>query len=616
MIHPNISGAPSCSWQPVSNRALYLKAAEDLRPNVGQWDAYNSAGHCIVLAGPGSGKTKTLTVKLARILAEDVREPRGLACITYNNECARELQQRLDMLGVEPGPRVFIGTVHSFSLTQIILPYAQLAGLELPSEFAVATQQQQRVALERAFNRVIRGPENPQSRRFSMDRYRRSILNRETAEWRTRDPELARLVEAYEGELREQGLIDFDDMPLLAVRALRKNEWLQKALVAKYPVLAVDEYQDLGRALHRMVLGLCFSAGMRLFAVGDVDQSIYGFTGAYPELLQQLSQRSDVQTVTLRLNYRCGSKIVVASEYALGETRGYQAVDGAAAGTVFFHPRQGSSYDNHADYLFLTLLPEAMARIPGLTLGQVAVLYPAAWIGDAVANAAARAGFETLRTDTNALYPRSSRLMRWLEQGAQWCCGGWRTGAPRLSLIVSEGQRLFAEALVSDEQRLAFQRDLLRLLWAWRESTAKLHDWLLDTRDSLISNLIDGCRTLGDEAAILDAFLKRTAEGGDMEVMTLGLLSGLGVGADRVNLSTLHSAKGREFTVVVLFGIDDGRIPRFNPTPGEKREARRLFYVGFTRAKSELHMVYTAARPSPFVLEIKARLDLDRTGSS
>jgi superfamily I DNA/RNA helicase len=69
----------------------------------------------------------------------------------------------------------------------------------------------------------------------------------------------------------------------------------------------------------------------------------------------------------------------------------------------------------------------------------------------------------------------------------------------------------------------------------------------------------------------------------------------------------------REFTVVVLFGMDDGRIPRPSATPGDQREARRLFYVGFTRAKSEIHMVYTAARPSPFGREVQTRLDLDRT---
>src|SRR3546814_8474259 len=70
------------------------------------WEAYESTGNCVMLAGPGSGKTKTLTVKLARMLCEDVEAPRGIACITFNNECARELENRLDALGVDSGGRV------------------------------------------------------------------------------------------------------------------------------------------------------------------------------------------------------------------------------------------------------------------------------------------------------------------------------------------------------------------------------------------------------------------------------------------------------------------------------------------------------------------------------
>lgn len=161
----------------MSDRALYKAAAEDLRGNPGQWAAYESTGHCVLLAGPGSGKTKTLTVKLARILCEDLQEPRGVACITYNNECARELERRLDALGIEPGALVFIGTVHSFSLTQIIMPYAETAGLNLPDGFRVASIRDQRGALERAYDRVIGGPEDPHTVwRLRMDRYRRSIL--------------------------------------------------------------------------------------------------------------------------------------------------------------------------------------------------------------------------------------------------------------------------------------------------------------------------------------------------------------------------------------------------------------------------------------------------------
>jgi len=300
--------------------------------------------------------------------------------------------------------------------------------------------------LDQALQRTIENPGNPQDWDFRMGNYRRSILNRNSSEWRERDPELAQLVEAYEVALRRMGRIDFDDMPLLAVRALRRNPWLQRALYAKYPALVIDEYQDLGRALHRMVMGLCFTAGMRLFAVGDTDQLIYGFTGPHPELLQQLAERDDVETVHLRLNYRSGSRLVAASRYALGEERDYEAAEGAPEGTVYFHALRGT-YEQQARHLAETLLSRALARNPGLRYGDVAVLYPAAWIGDAVATALQALGVPILRTDGNALYSRSRRLMQWLELCAQWCCDGWRSGLPRFARVTSDGRRLFAELI-------------------------------------------------------------------------------------------------------------------------------------------------------------------------
>ena len=590
----------------MSDRALYIAAAKGL--NTGQREAYDAQAHCVVLAGPGSGKTKTLTVKLARLLFEEIEEPRGLACITYNNECARELETRLYALGIEPGRRVFIGTVHSFSLTQVVLPYARTAKLGLPEAFKVATRQQHRAALETAVGRVIVGNENPQNWVFGMSRYRRSILNRNTEQWHTENPQLATLVETYEGELRRMGLIDFDDMPLLAVRALRENEWIQRALAAKYPVLAVDEYQDLGEALHRMVMGLCFSAGMRLFAVGDVDQSIYGFTGAHPELLLQLSERPDVEAVRLRLNYRCGKRIVAASEYALGEERGYETPAGAGEGTIYFHEMAGQ-YEGQAEEVFSSLIPGAMKRIAALTPGKIAILYPAAWIGNALAQAAEQHGFAVIRSDTNALYPRGSRLMRWLEGCAAWCCGGWKSGNPRFARLAKEGRGLFAEALVSEDARRAFQRKLLKEMWDRRNDAMSLAVWLSGMRDGLISELIGRCRTLDDEWEVLEELVQRAGPDGNASTMTLGMFAGCGDGGDRINLSTFHSAKGREFTVVILFAMDQGRIPRNGATPGERREARRLFYVGFTRAKEEVHIVDTSGRPSLFVTELQERLE-------
>lgn len=560
-----------------------------------------------MLAGPGSGKTKTLTAKMARILAEDVEEPRGIACITYNNECARELESRLAALGVEPGGRIFIGTVHSFSLTQIVLPYAKLAGLNLPDGFGVATRADRARALENAYTQTIRGPGNPQDWDFRMGNYRRSILDRSRPEWHATDPELARLVEAFEANLRTLGVIDFDDMPLLAVRALRENEWLQRALLAKYPVLVVDEYQDLGRALHQMVMGLCFSTGMRLFAVGDPDQSIYEFTGAHPELLRRLAERTDVEAVRLRLNYRSGSQIVTASSYALGEDRDYEAAAGAEVGTIYLHPRSGT-YEQQANYLFSTVLAEVLQRKPDLQAGDVAVLYPAAWMGDKVAEVAQAIGMPFVRTDGNALYPRSSRLLRWLEQCAEWCCGGWQTGSPRFARLAREGRRLFADEIRTPESQLQFQRDLMAALWSRRDATMSLHQWLIGLLGDVVTALLASSRTMRDEAETLAIFVSRCAIGGNNHAMTLGQFSGLSHGNDSMTLSTLHSSKGREFPVVLMFGLDNGRLPRTAATPSETLEARRLFYVGFTRAKSEVHMIYTANRASPFVLEVQHRL--------
>lgn len=455
---------------------------------------------------------------------------------------------------------------------------------------------------------VIGGRENTQQLDFKMGTYRRSILNRNSAEWREADREMASLVEGFEAELRAMGRIDFEDMPLLAVRALREHEWLQRAILAKYPVLVVDEYQDLGRALHRMVMGLCFSTRMRLFAVGDADQSIYEFNGANPQLLRKLAARKDVESVRLRLNYRSGSKIVEASNFALGEARDYEAAEGADEGTVYFHPQRGS-YEQQAVEAFKSVIADIAKRHSDLEPGDIAILYPAAWLGDKVADVAQQVGLPVIRTDTNAIYPRSSRLMRWLERCAEWCVGGWQTGTPRFSHLVNEGARLFAEEINTSKSRLAFQRALMDSLWSRRDSSLLLRQWLADVRADIIIDLIAKCRTMKDEGETLDTFIGRTQAGKDCADMTVAKFAGQGEGNESLHLSTLHSAKGREFPIVIMFGMDQGNIPRKNSTASQKLEARRLFYVGFTRAKSEIHVMYSEARPSPFVKELKARLD-------
>ena len=152
------------------------------------------------------------------------------------------------------------------------------------------------------------------------------------------------------------------------------------------------------------------------------------------------------------------------------------------------------------------------------------------------------------------------------------------------------------------------QRALLQLLWERRDSARDLHSWLRDLERDLIAELIARSRTLNEEGENLRALVGRTAPGAAAEEMTLGQFSGCGDGNDRINLSTLHSAKGREFKAVIMFAMDNGRIPWLNVSPRQVLEFRRLFYVGFTRAKLELHLTFTAGTPSPFIVEVQKRL--------
>ncbi len=413
----------------MSNHLALARALADLERNPEQYDAARERGHCVVLAGPGSGKTKTLTTAMARTLMEDVVDPRGVACITYNNECAIELELRLAKLGVISSDRSFIGTVHSFALAQVIAPYARCIPGLLPDDFRVATRSESRAAVEAAYDAVIGDAADPHERwRFAEEKRRRDV-DRSLPDWRGRNSELADFIEAYEFELRRQGLIDFDDMPLIAFRIIRDHLWIRDALRARFPVLFVDEYQDLGHALHELVLLLCFEGGIRLFAVGDADQSIYGFIGANPELLQSLTKSVDVRTIRLRFNYRSGVRIIRASLGALGEERDYRSVDGAPDGELSFWPVIGD-HAVQAQHIAETVLPALFGR--GFQPDQIAILYRAAWLGDKVAEALGRTDTALVRTDGNALVKRSSRLARFVEACAGWVTGGWHSCAAAL----------------------------------------------------------------------------------------------------------------------------------------------------------------------------------------
>lgn len=594
----------SSSWPTVSSHLALANALTDLTSNAEQAAAVQERGHCVVLAGPGSGKTKTLSTAMARCLVEDVVDPRGVACITYNNECAFELETRLAALGIATNDRAFIGTVHSFALTQVILPYARcLPGL-LPDDFRVASRAECRAAVEVAYSQVFDDQFDPHDRWEFAEEKRRRDVNRLLADWRGRNPELADFIEAYEAELRRLKLIDFDDMPLIAFRMIQQHGWIRDALRARFPVLFVDEYQDLGHALHELVLLLCFVGGIRLFAVGDADQSIYGFNGANPDLLQSLVERPEVRVLRLRFNYRSGAKIIRASLGALGEERDYRGRDGAPDGDLSFWKVKGA-IDAQARAIGKQILPAILERH---SAEEVAILYRAAWLGDKIAAELDTADIPYVRTDGNALIKRNLRLARFIEGCARWTTGGWAEADPPYTRLLSQAKALVFSGRCSEKEEHMLSGQLIAFLRSGIDSDETTHTWLQRFWRELLTPWLAVARNPQDEWGVCSEMITRTdpTTGGDI---ALNIFAGRIMGTGRVSLSTLHSAKGREFDAVILFGMNAGAIPsqRDQKTPSALREARRLFYVGVTRPRKELAIVYQDSNPSPWIIELYKR---------
>ena len=573
--------------------SAYLAQARDLADNPAQLAAYDSTGHCVVLAGPGSGKTKTLVLKLARIMAEDVHVPRGAACITYSHECARELTRRLERLGLREATNLFVGTVHGFCLRHLLMPYGRLANLPVPFPLSVATQRQSKQLMTQVGDRLF-GVGHP-NKQMDLGRHRRSILDRETAEWRSEE-ELAEWAEGYEAALRHAGLIDFDDLVVFGQRLVSEHDWVLPLLQAKFPVLAMDEYQDLGVALHRIVKRVAFDGGVRLFAVGDPDQSIYGFTGADGALLQELTQREDVKRVQLQLNYRSASRIVSASEMVLGEARGYQSNDPDRQAVIAFVECE-DGLEGQAEHAVSEIIPTALAAKPDRSRGDIAILYRDYRAGNIVAGAVEAAAIDFVRVDTAAPY-RKVALTSWLEDCAAWCSGGWREGRPRLRGLLDRWLGFHRARLSEGDARNEAQR-LTQLLWSLRNDDGRARDFIAALRTEMLDALMAEEPSLGDQFEQVNRMSAALSPGGplaDHDIVSLGGRDGSPL---HLNLLTLHSAKGCEYDVVIMVGLDFGSLPWRNERPAARRESRRLFYVGLTRARDEIHMLYSGFVDTP-----------------
>jgi ATP-dependent DNA helicase Rep/DNA helicase-2/ATP-dependent DNA helicase PcrA len=503
-------------------------------------------------------------------------------------------------LDVDLTDRLRLSTVHSFCLTELVLPYARLAGIDVPDPLLVASPSQARELFRQAYVQKLRS-EPPNWFRVECDKLRRTIIDRESSAWKDWTKNETTVVETYESLLLENGVIDFDGLVLAGLRLVENYSWVRKSINAKYPVVVIDEYQDLGLALHRMVVALMSKAGVRIIAVGDPDQSIYGFTGAQAGLLRTLAELPTVKAVRLKLNYRCADQIIGASKALLADPGEFESHDGRQ-GEIQIVQLQ-CDIRGQADYALGTVIPALLKQNPTWSPGDIAVLYRSLIEGNAIAESADALGLRYFRVDNGSPIKRS-RLTEWLTDAAKWCAGGWQSGAVSLTDLI-KGWRIMRPSLRGEVDALAARAKLIKVLFAQRDGSILLRKWLKKLHADVLNDAFRDEPGLADESDSFEDLLTATKKSGPLESFTVEVFGNHGKSPDQINFITLHSSKGLEFQVVIMLGLEAGVFPSDRDrTKEQQEEAARLFYVGVTRAKELVYLLY-GFNESPLITTIR-----------
>ncbi|MFY1625789.1 UvrD-helicase domain-containing protein [Micromonospora sp. WMMD735] len=510
-------------------------------------------GPLLIVAGPGTGKTRTLTHRIAYLCAELNVFPEQCLAITFTRRAAEELRHRLDGLLGPVAEDVTVGTFHSLGLA-ILRENAAAAGL--PEGFRIADD------AERAAARTEAGD----------------------------DP--AR----YTALLRKQDLVDLDELLTLPVALLKGDRKLVRDYRERWRWIFVDEYQDVD-AVQYDLLRLLSPADGNLCAIGDPDQAIYSFRGADVGYFLRFSEDfTDARLVRLNRNYRSSAPILAAAVQAIAPSslvRG-RRLDPARldpeAPLVGRYP--AASVADEADFVVRTVddLVGGLShrsldsgRIDGrstsLSFSDIAVLYRTDAQAAPIVDALARANIPVQKRSHDRLRDRPGVLAIARElRHADGSTGG-------LPARVRAAGQVLAERFAAPTLDAA--------------GTVRPED--VRTAVDLLAPLARRC---GDD---LELFLSQLATGAEVDA--------LDPRAEAVTLLTLHAAKGLEFPVVFLVGVEDGLLPLRWPgsTPDDDAiaEERRLFFVGLTRAQDRLYVSHAArrvrhgterdCRPSPFL---------------
>ncbi len=597
----------------------------------------NTEGPCLVIAGAGSGKTKVLTYKIAYLMGEKNVKPWNILAITFTNKAANEMKERVEKLVGDSARDLWMGTFHSICV-RILRKFIDRIGFN--SSFIIFDTTDQKTLVKQCMKELQIDDKTFNDRAIlsEISKAKNEMLEPEQYSARVgndfRKSKIASVYELYQKRLKENNAIDFDDIINYTIKILQENPDVCEYYANKFQYVLVDEYQDTNKSQFTLVTLLASIHG-NITVVGDNDQGIYSFRGA--DITNILNFEKDfpgTKIIKLEQNYRCtGNILKIANEVIKNNEVKYEK-------KLWTQNEEGKlpkvySADNEYDEgTYIASQIEHLRREEYYKYSDFAVLYRM--------NTQSRAIEDILRRE-NIPYKIIGGLKFYERKEIKDTIAYLRliqNQSDNLSLnrIINEPKRGIGKtsldnvAAVASEHNVSMyeviknanEYGLNRVYLNSREFVDTM-EYLISKRDELpVSKLIEltlkktgYTKALEQEDTVeaenrlanLDEFLTVAIEfeGESVENKLSDFLEGITLSSDldsadeaedSITLMTLHSAKGLEFPVVFLVGMEEGIFPGYQSMqePKELEEERRLCYVGITRAKENLFLTCAKQR--------------------
>ncbi len=590
-------------------------------------------GQVLVLAGPGSGKTRVLTNRAAYLIQECQVDPYRILAVTFTNKAAREMQERLQNTLGSNIDGLWLGTFHSIC-ARILRREAE--ALPFTRDFVIMDADDQKSLVKMSLKEFNLDDKiyPPNSLHAAISNAKNNLMQaKDFVAGNYREEVVQRVFERYEAMLRASNALDFDDLLLFAVRLLQENDSVREKYARRFLHVLVDEFQDTNMAQYEL-LQLLSSHYQNIFVVGDEDQSIYRWRGAdYRNVLRFQKDYPKHTKLLLERNYRSTQNVIDAARAVIDQNTQRTKKN------LFSKRGQGDklvlyeAMDDHAEARYVVETIRSLMEGKRAKGGEIAIMYRT--------NAQSRL-LEEAFFQSRIPYRLVGAQRFYGRQEVKDMIAFLRTvhnPSDEVSLlrVINLPTRGIGNKTLVDLRQTADQAGLsmgsvLLDLGTRQENSAYWGSFSNRAATALagFGKLLVDWRTVNESALLPDLFEQILRDTRYQEYITaasdvgesrwenvqellrmayeytqsglVGFLENLALVSDQDTLPekidsptllTLHAAKGLEFKVVFIVGLDEGLLPhrRSMEDPEEMAEERRLFYVGITRAKDQLYLV-------------------------